>query len=44
MIALLVNNELELIWREAVVEYVQIISWHLPGGTEKKHEKYGQNS
>lgn len=38
MIALIANNELKRTWREAVVEHVQVMSWHLSGGTEKDHK------
>jgi hypothetical protein len=33
------NNGLERIWKEAVVAYLTILFWHLPGLTEKNHEK-----
>jgi hypothetical protein len=26
-------------WKEAVMAYFQILSWHLPVGTEESHEK-----
>jgi hypothetical protein len=32
------NNELERIWKEAVVASYKVLSQHLPGGTEKIHE------
>jgi hypothetical protein len=32
-----VSNELERMWKEAVV--VKVLSQHLPGGTEENHEK-----
>jgi hypothetical protein len=34
-----VNDELERIWKEAVVAKVKVLSQHLPGGTEESHEK-----
>jgi hypothetical protein len=36
MIIWLVNNELEMMWKEAVAA---LLSQHLPGGTEKNHHK-----
>jgi hypothetical protein len=33
------NNELERIWKEAVVVQIEVLSRHLPGRTEKNHEK-----
>jgi hypothetical protein len=27
-------------WKEAAVTYFGARSWHLPRGTEEKHEKY----
>jgi hypothetical protein len=32
------NNELERIWREAVVQY-KVVSEHLPAGTEANHKQ-----
>jgi hypothetical protein len=34
-----VSDELERIWKEVVVAYFKVLSWHLPGGTEKNHKK-----
>jgi hypothetical protein len=34
---MILNDELERIWREAVVAYVKILS-HLPGLTEETHK------
>jgi hypothetical protein len=31
------NNELEWMWKKAVVAYFEI-SWNLPGGTEENHK------
>jgi hypothetical protein len=36
---MILNNE-ERLWDEAVVTQFQALSWHIPGGTEKNHEKY----
>jgi hypothetical protein len=33
------NNELETMWKEAVMAAFKVISWHLPRGTEENHEK-----
>jgi hypothetical protein len=35
---LIVNNELEMMWKEAVVAFFKLLSWNLPGGTEVNHE------
>jgi hypothetical protein len=32
---MVVNNELEKIWRKVVVAYFEVISQSLPGGTEE---------
>jgi hypothetical protein len=37
MIALLVNSELEGIWKGAVMTYLKASSRHLPGGTEESN-------
>jgi hypothetical protein len=34
-----VNDELEKIWKEAVMAYFKVLSWHSPGGTEENHDK-----
>jgi hypothetical protein len=33
------NNELERIWKEAVMSYLKVLSDHLPGGTEETHKR-----
>jgi hypothetical protein len=33
------SNELEKMWKEAVVAEFEVLTRHLPGGTEEKHEK-----
>jgi hypothetical protein len=33
-----VTDELEGIWKEAMVASFIILSWHSPGGTEENHE------
>jgi hypothetical protein len=38
------NNALEKIWKEAVVTLFQVLSRHLPGGTEKFHENLIQDN
>jgi hypothetical protein len=32
----MVNNEFEMIFNEAVIAEFQILSWHLPTGTDEK--------
>jgi hypothetical protein len=32
------NNELEGIWKEAVVALFKLLSWHLFGMTKEKHD------
>jgi hypothetical protein len=39
MIARLINNELERMWKEAIVAKFKVLSRHLPGGTEENHKK-----
>jgi hypothetical protein len=34
-----VNDELERMWKEAVVALFKVLSRHLPGGSEENHEK-----
>jgi hypothetical protein len=36
---MIVNNELERMWEEAVMAQFKVISWHSPGGTDENHEK-----
>jgi hypothetical protein len=36
---MIVNNELERMWKEAVVAKFMVLSRHLPGGTKENHEK-----
>jgi hypothetical protein len=43
-IGLLMPNELERIWKEAVVAYIQLLPRHLPGGTGENHENLSNNS
>jgi hypothetical protein len=38
MLGSLVNSELEGIWKEAVVEFMETRVRHLPGGTEENQE------
>jgi hypothetical protein len=33
-----VDNEIERMWKEAVVACFKVISQYLPGGTEENHE------
>jgi hypothetical protein len=32
-------NELERMWKEAVMAYLKTLSWHSPAETEENHEK-----
>jgi hypothetical protein len=34
-----VSDELERMWKEAVMAYFKVLSRHFPGGTEENHEK-----
>jgi hypothetical protein len=38
MVERLTNDELESMWKEAVVVYLEVLSRHSPGGIEKKDE------
>jgi hypothetical protein len=38
------NNELQRIWKEAVVAQFKVLPRHLPAGTEENHEKLSQCS
>jgi hypothetical protein len=35
--------ELERIWKEAVMAYFMVISWHFPGGNDENHENLSQD-
>jgi hypothetical protein len=37
---IVVNNELERMWKEAAMAYLKILTRHLPGLTEELHENY----
>jgi hypothetical protein len=39
MMARLMNNELERIWKDAVLDYIKVLSWYLPVRTEENHDK-----
>jgi hypothetical protein len=39
-----VNDELEEMWKEAVVKKIKVLSWRSSVGTEKKHENLSQDS
>jgi hypothetical protein len=36
---MIVNNEFEMIWKEAVAAWFEVLLWHLPGGTDKNTKK-----
>jgi hypothetical protein len=36
---MILNNELERMWKEAVVAQFNVLSHHLLGGTEEYHNK-----
>jgi hypothetical protein len=33
------SDELGMMWQEAIMVSFKVLSLHLPGGTEKRHEK-----
>jgi hypothetical protein len=33
------NSELERIWKDTVMAYFNILSWHLSGRAEENHKK-----
>jgi hypothetical protein len=37
---MLVNDELETIWKEAVVAWFKVLSRHLPGGSKENHKNF----
>jgi hypothetical protein len=37
--ALMVNNELERMWKKVVMPVFEILPHHLPGGTEEIYQK-----
>jgi hypothetical protein len=39
-----VNDQLERMWKKAVVAYFKVLSRHSPGGTEENHEILSQDS
>jgi hypothetical protein len=39
-----INNELESMWKEAIVSQIRVLSWHLCGGTEGNHENLQSRS
>jgi hypothetical protein len=34
-----VNNELERIWKDAIIAKFEVISWRLPGGAVESYKK-----
>jgi hypothetical protein len=34
----MLNNELERMWKEAVISKFKVLSLHLPGGTKENHK------
>jgi len=34
---MVMNNELEVMWKEAIRAWFCVLSWHITGGTEEKH-------
>jgi hypothetical protein len=36
---MIVNDELDRTWEEAIVAHLNVLSQHLPGRTDKKHYK-----
>jgi hypothetical protein len=41
---MIVNDELEKIWKEAVMTKFKVLSWYLPGGSEENHKNLSQDS
>lgn len=39
-----VNNELESIWKEAVMGWFELLSWHLFEGNEESHKNLIKNN
>jgi hypothetical protein len=39
MVGWLVNSDLERLWNESVVFQLEVVFWHLPGGTIGNHKK-----
>jgi hypothetical protein len=39
-----VNDELERLWKEAVMAHCKVLSLHSFGGTEKNHKNLSQDS
>jgi hypothetical protein len=39
----IVNEKLEGVWKETVVAFFNVLSWHLPRGTEKTTKIVGQD-
>jgi hypothetical protein len=35
---MIVNDELEMMWKEVVMAYCKVLSWHMPGGIEETHK------
>jgi hypothetical protein len=33
-----VNNEVEMMWKKAVMACFKVLLWHLPGWIEENHE------
>jgi hypothetical protein len=33
------NEELEIMWKEVLITYSKVLSWHLPGGTVENHKR-----
>jgi hypothetical protein len=38
------NDELEMVWKEAVVAYFKVLSRHFPGGTDENQEIFIQDN
>jgi hypothetical protein len=37
---IVVNNEMERTWKEVAVIQTELLSWHLPAGTEENQEHH----
>lgn len=40
----LVHDELEQMWNEAIIAQLEVLSWHLHGGTDENQWNFGNNS
>jgi hypothetical protein len=41
MVGYLMNNEFERMWKKQVLTKFDVLTWHLPGGTDENHGNSG---